>query len=411
MEATTNKVAAVVSPVTPPLECRIDPAPIKPIPGMICAAIRALSPGGAISAESMVNIAAPKQINMLVRRPAGRCFSSRSRPMMPPSAAASNKRRIVLESKSSSKWCDKLSVAVIIENPAWFQLPILVQTTVDGGPCLPRSLYYGNRAQPFGKCMDSKAHLVPLECDHIIGGPCRTTKTNQPLRMISFLQHATQRYTGLLKCGSMRSRFHHQGRSRRQFFQLQGEVVFKHHPRAPIGLSFPGANRAFLPCREITGGACKHPDDGRNPHRHDPGKKLEGQCAEDRDGGKHLQAITHVVVTMRPPLWKVNRHAGPGNAQDIERHWNPQQQCRPMFTGKANGRERRAKRHVEQEVFQRPFTDIQPRNLQKINGGGPGMVLPRIDRHGAGMDNRPRRIWPGSELERVVENGIVISQP
>ena len=40
IDATTKSVAAVVSPVTPPRECRMEPAPMKPMPGMICAAMR-----------------------------------------------------------------------------------------------------------------------------------------------------------------------------------------------------------------------------------------------------------------------------------------------------------------------------------------------------------------------------------
>src|SRR5579872_2656255 len=41
IEATTNNVEAVVMPVTrSPRACRIEPAPIKPMPGMICAAMR-----------------------------------------------------------------------------------------------------------------------------------------------------------------------------------------------------------------------------------------------------------------------------------------------------------------------------------------------------------------------------------
>src|SRR5215831_16203582 len=73
MEATTKIVAAVVSPVTLPFSWRIDPAPMKPMPGMIWAAIRVRSPrpnSEARSKERIVNMAAPKQMNMLVRRPA-----------------------------------------------------------------------------------------------------------------------------------------------------------------------------------------------------------------------------------------------------------------------------------------------------------------------------------------------------
>ena len=44
-EATTNSVAAEVMPVTRlPRLCRMEPAPMNPMPGMICAAIRVWSP-------------------------------------------------------------------------------------------------------------------------------------------------------------------------------------------------------------------------------------------------------------------------------------------------------------------------------------------------------------------------------
>ncbi len=46
----------------------------------------------ASNAESMVNNAEPKHMNILVRSPAGRCFIWRSRPIAPPRAAATIRR-------------------------------------------------------------------------------------------------------------------------------------------------------------------------------------------------------------------------------------------------------------------------------------------------------------------------------
>ena len=40
------------------------------------------------TSDSSVNMAEPKQINMTVRKPVGRCLSSRSKPMAPPRIAA-----------------------------------------------------------------------------------------------------------------------------------------------------------------------------------------------------------------------------------------------------------------------------------------------------------------------------------
>ena len=90
-EATTNSVAADVMPVTRLFRlCRMEPAPMKPMPGMICAAMRVWSPRNltARASESSVYIAAPTQIKRFVRRPAGRCLDSRSSPM-----SASQQRR------------------------------------------------------------------------------------------------------------------------------------------------------------------------------------------------------------------------------------------------------------------------------------------------------------------------------
>src|SRR6185503_14629716 len=90
MEAITNNVAADVIPVTRSARAWIiEPAPMKPMPGMICEAIRVgsvLLPE--ILIDSKVYNAAPTQMKRLVRKPAGRCLASRSRPMTPPRAAA-----------------------------------------------------------------------------------------------------------------------------------------------------------------------------------------------------------------------------------------------------------------------------------------------------------------------------------
>jgi hypothetical protein len=43
-------------------------------------------------------MAAPKQMNMLVRRPAGLCLISRSRPITPPRNAARTSRTIISDS-------------------------------------------------------------------------------------------------------------------------------------------------------------------------------------------------------------------------------------------------------------------------------------------------------------------------
>src|SRR5436189_288322 len=109
--ATSQRVAAVVSPRTE-RPCRmIAPAPRKPMPLTICAAIRvgsmrAYAPPAAMKsrkpyAETRVKSAEPTQTTRWVRRPAPRSRSSRSMPIAPPSAAATNSR---------STTCGQLSV-------------------------------------------------------------------------------------------------------------------------------------------------------------------------------------------------------------------------------------------------------------------------------------------------------------
>src|SRR6266849_3569795 len=89
MAATTQIVAALVRPVTAPRVWRIVPAPMKPTPARIWAATRPGSPlSAAMRTERTVNRVAPMLMRMLVRRPAGFPFSSRSRPMAPPSKTA-----------------------------------------------------------------------------------------------------------------------------------------------------------------------------------------------------------------------------------------------------------------------------------------------------------------------------------
>src|SRR3954452_8943823 len=95
--ATSHSVAAVVSPRTES-PCRmIAPAPRKPIPVTICAAIRVgstLTPKLAYPyAETSVNSAAPTDAQEWGTKPPCRSRSSRSSRIAPPSAAATNRRR------------------------------------------------------------------------------------------------------------------------------------------------------------------------------------------------------------------------------------------------------------------------------------------------------------------------------
>src|ERR1051326_6606147 len=100
--AETQSVAAVVRPRTVSPWRMIAPAPRKPMPVTICAAMRV---GSARTtwpppvrksrkpyAETIVNSAEPRQTRRWVRRTASRARSSRLKPSPPPSAAASARR-------------------------------------------------------------------------------------------------------------------------------------------------------------------------------------------------------------------------------------------------------------------------------------------------------------------------------
>src|SRR6478609_3175187 len=101
--ATTQRVAAVVSPRTDSPERMIAPAPRKPMPVTICAAIR----DGSVRtmfpplvrnswnpyADTIVNSAEPSETSRCVRIPASRSRSSRSNPITAPSPQANRSRR------------------------------------------------------------------------------------------------------------------------------------------------------------------------------------------------------------------------------------------------------------------------------------------------------------------------------
>src|SRR5689334_18796102 len=102
--ATTHSVAAVVSPRTDSPSRMIAPAPRKPMPVTIWAAIRVGSARTTApplarnswkpKAETIVKSAEPIDTRRWVRMPASRSRSSRSNPITAPSAPASASRRV-----------------------------------------------------------------------------------------------------------------------------------------------------------------------------------------------------------------------------------------------------------------------------------------------------------------------------
>src|SRR5919198_5613810 len=154
--ATTQSVAAVVSPRTE-RPCRmIAPAPRKPIPVTTCAATRVGSARTMLPPETrksrnpyapaIVNRAAPIETSMCVRKPASRSRSSRSIPTAPPSAAATASRRSA-SSQSSAGTLDASSIERPLLrlpdrlDPRRRQIEQLVQVVAVEGRALGRRLH------------------------------------------------------------------------------------------------------------------------------------------------------------------------------------------------------------------------------------------------------------------------------
>src|SRR5712692_9314982 len=108
--ATTHKVAAVVSPRIERPSRMIAPAPRKPIPVTICAAIRVGSARTTLPppvrnswnpyAETIVKSADPSETRRCVRIPASRSRSSRSKPTVAPRPAAAASRTVASQPAS-----------------------------------------------------------------------------------------------------------------------------------------------------------------------------------------------------------------------------------------------------------------------------------------------------------------------
>src|SRR5579872_1691555 len=97
-DATTQRVAALVIPLTWPPFAIIAPAPKNPIPVTIASAI--LEVLGSRPSPIVVNIADPRQTSIWVRRPAGLFFSSRSNPITAPNPIATSKRMTISKFRS-----------------------------------------------------------------------------------------------------------------------------------------------------------------------------------------------------------------------------------------------------------------------------------------------------------------------
>src|SRR6476646_1656135 len=152
--ATTQRLAAVVSPRPERPWRMIAPAPRKPIPVTIWAAIRVgsyVTPFRAEKlksvqayAETIVNSAEPTPTSMWVRNPASRSLSSRSAPIAPPRMPATT-RRARTSSQLSSGSTDRLHGLPLSEtdfpDPARGQVEQVVQLVAGERSPLRRRLH------------------------------------------------------------------------------------------------------------------------------------------------------------------------------------------------------------------------------------------------------------------------------
>src|SRR5436190_7664756 len=140
--ATTQSVAAVVRPRIDRPWRMIAPAPRKPIPVTICAAIRVGSARTTLwpevrnswnpYADTIVNSAEPTDTSMCVRNHASRSRISRSTPIAPPSTAASTSRRSASVQSSVGMLCAKSSNGLFLRgaellDPSGSELEQLVE--------------------------------------------------------------------------------------------------------------------------------------------------------------------------------------------------------------------------------------------------------------------------------------------
>src|SRR5271166_2331860 len=195
--AATKIVAAEVKPDTEPLSCRMAPAPMKPMPVIICAAILVWSAtsGPASLSDRMVNMAEPKHMNMTVRSPVGRCFSSRSSPIAAPRAAARIKRPPAwkpgceLAKGVHHRWadCNKAREAVVLTSS------VRVPPLIDGAASLSRRAYRQQLCQLGTMWAHRQPHRVPLARDHVVGRTRGIEQRPFPVRMLRFSDNVTTR--------------------------------------------------------------------------------------------------------------------------------------------------------------------------------------------------------------------------
>src|ERR671934_3051031 len=138
----------------------IAPAPRKPIPVTICAAIRVGSARTTFApearkawkpyAETIVKSAEPSETSRCVRSPASRSRSSRSSPIAAPRAAASASRRSTSHEESVGRLCTERVLLGVADpgDAALREVEHLVEDVPWEGDALRRRLHLDELAVP-----------------------------------------------------------------------------------------------------------------------------------------------------------------------------------------------------------------------------------------------------------------------
>src|ERR1700746_3339376 len=187
--------------------------------------------------DRMVNSAAPKHMNMLVRRPAGRCLNGRSKPISPPRNAAKIRRSSVSGTSPSS--CGRNAKRkYVIGKTAWILAPESASGAIDQRPRAARSVNNGNKLQVLREQPHGVGDLISFNSDNIVGSPGRTGQPNLPCRMIAFAQHAAKRNLRILKGPRMYAAIHHDGGRCRKLLEFCRQSGIENLPCSPVGFGF-----------------------------------------------------------------------------------------------------------------------------------------------------------------------------
>src|SRR5215472_8073736 len=163
----------------------------------------------ASSIERIVNIAAPKQMNMLVRKPAGLRLSSRSRPITPPRIAASVRRTRVLANRFVIAWGKKNKArSVMVSKSGPIVAPSIRQRLIDGGLGAQRSANCDNLLQALGRATNCSIHVITRDGDDVAGSSARLSQRGLPVRRVALAQNATKGDAGSLNCSGVGAAIH-----------------------------------------------------------------------------------------------------------------------------------------------------------------------------------------------------------